>query len=465
MANTAPEQAGGFASQHLSMIFKYIGISFVAGAVSHGVFSGSRSLLTAGVGVIMFMIGQLIEYRRTGDGNGIWQSLLIGAVLAIGMGFFTGSLQHFPDSPDRSLWVVPVGFAMTLVALMWMNKEKMSGAIKRYAVASFVLVGAISLGAHQYFKANPFTDGHGGHSHGEVANAAPAPDAHDHAAHDHGADMVAATVVAPVKEVAAAVIPTATATKVAVTNTTQDQNTPSSAETSASPAEPAHDHATHDHSAEPVAATTAPVKAATTEQAAHDHSTHDHGTEPVAATAPAKASTKEAAAHDHSTHDHGTKPAAATTPAKADTKASAGHDHSTHDHGKQPTVIGKPGDLKKVDRVVTVTMNDKMRYEPSAVTIKEGETIRFMVENKGTVKHELTLGDAASLKEHAAQMLKTPDMQHNDPNLVSLEPGAKGEIIWQFTKAGTVDFACLQPGHFEAGMRGAVTVKTAKKNS
>ncbi|MBK8455308.1 MAG: hypothetical protein IPL34_18645 [Thiofilum sp.] len=44
---------------------------------------------------------------------------------------------------------------MTLAALIWMNKEQLTGNIKRYAAASFVVVGAISLGAHQYFTANP----------------------------------------------------------------------------------------------------------------------------------------------------------------------------------------------------------------------------------------------------------------------------------------------------------------------
>jgi uncharacterized cupredoxin-like copper-binding protein len=39
-----------------------------------------------------------------------------------------------------------------------------------------------------------------------------------------------------------------------------------------------------------------------------------------------------------------------------------------------------------------------------------------------------------------------------------LAPGKEGEIVWQFTKAGTVNFACLMPGHYEAGMKGQVKV-------
>ncbi|MBK8455309.1 MAG: hypothetical protein IPL34_18650 [Thiofilum sp.] len=96
MASTEPAHQGSFASQHLSMICKYIGISFVAGAVSHGVFSGLRSLMTAGIGVVMFLIGQFIETRQKGDTRGLGLSLLLGALLAIGMGFFYGKFAAFP---------------------------------------------------------------------------------------------------------------------------------------------------------------------------------------------------------------------------------------------------------------------------------------------------------------------------------------------------------------------------------
>lgn len=50
-------------------------------------------------------------------------------------------------------------------------------------------------------------------------------------------------------------------------------------------------------------------------------------------------------------------------------------------------------------------------------------------------------------------------MEHADPNQVTLEPGKTGELVWQFIRAGTFDFACLQPGHFNAGMRGKIAVQ------
>jgi uncharacterized cupredoxin-like copper-binding protein len=103
-------------------------------------------------------------------------------------------------------------------------------------------------------------------------------------------------------------------------------------------------------------------------------------------------------------------------------------------------------------------MNDTMRFKPENIKVKRGETIRFIVRNTGKVKHEMVLGTIGELKKHAELMRKFPEMEHADPNQVSVDPGMTGELIWQFTKAGTFDFACLVPGHFEAGMVGKVRV-------
>lgn len=129
-----------------------------------------------------------------------------------------------------------------------------------------------------------------------------------------------------------------------------------------------------------------------------------------------------------------------------------------HAGGHEADAIGKPGVAAKVSRTVKVDMTDDMRFSFSNVAVKRGETVRFIVKNSGKVKHEMVLGTEKDLKEHAEAMKKNPGMEHADENMVSVEPGKTGEIIWQFTKAGKVDYACLQPGHYEAGMKGIVTV-------
>ena len=139
--------------------------------------------------------------------------------------------------------------------------------------------------------------------------------------------------------------------------------------------------------------------------------------------------------------------------------AFAGGNHAGgHGHGDEETAIGKPGVAAKVNRTITIEMNDSMRYTPADLQVKQGETIRFVVKNVGKVKHELSLGTQKDLMEHLEQMKKFPDMEHDEPNKITLAPGKQGEIIWQFTKAGPVNFACLMPGHYEAGMKGVVRV-------
>ena len=123
------------------------------------------------------------------------------------------------------------------------------------------------------------------------------------------------------------------------------------------------------------------------------------------------------------------------------------------------SALGEPGNPAKITRTVDIVMSDAMRYTPSSVKVKRGETIRFRVKNTGQTKHEMVLGSLAELKEHAKTMSKFPEMEHDDPNAISVEPGKTGELVWRFTKAGKFDFACLVPGHFEAGMQGKIAVR------
>lgn len=132
--------------------------------------------------------------------------------------------------------------------------------------------------------------------------------------------------------------------------------------------------------------------------------------------------------------------------------------NGSHAGGHDESAIGKAGLTSKVNRTIAVDMADNMRYTPSNIQVKKGETVRFVVKNSGKVKHELSLGTQKELLEHLEQMKKFPDMEHDEPSKVTVAPGAQGEIIWQFTKAGPVNFACLMPGHYEAGMMGQVKV-------
>lgn len=141
-----------------------------------------------------------------------------------------------------------------------------------------------------------------------------------------------------------------------------------------------------------------------------------------------------------------------------------GDDHKANAHKYdaskvENTAFGREGNPRKVSRTIKVDMADTMRFTPADLTVKRGETVRFVIHNEGKQLHEMVLGTTQALKEHAELMKRFPEMEHADPNMAHVKPGATGEIVWQFTKSGAFQFACLQPGHYESGMVGKVAVK------
>jgi uncharacterized cupredoxin-like copper-binding protein len=155
---------------------------------------------------------------------------------------------------------------------------------------------------------------------------------------------------------------------------------------------------------------------------------------------------------------------------------SGGHGHSD----KHSNAAGEQGRKQDVVRTIDMVMTDN-RYAPENIRVTAGETVRFIVRNKGELVHEFNIGTPEAHKEHQKEMMmmldhgvleadrinhdrmkmKMPDgstMEHNDPNSVLLEPGKNQEIIWKFSKSGKFEFACNVPGHYDAGMVGDITV-------
>jgi uncharacterized cupredoxin-like copper-binding protein len=125
-------------------------------------------------------------------------------------------------------------------------------------------------------------------------------------------------------------------------------------------------------------------------------------------------------------------------------------------HGTQ---LGRPGDLRQATRTIEVVMDDEMRFTPAKIEVKRGETVRFVVRNVGEMKHEMMLGTREELRKHAAVMQKFPDMEHDDDNAVSVDPGKAKDLVWYFSRTGNFMFGCLMPGHYEAGMVGTLVVQ------
>jgi uncharacterized cupredoxin-like copper-binding protein len=108
---------------------------------------------------------------------------------------------------------------------------------------------------------------------------------------------------------------------------------------------------------------------------------------------------------------------------------------------------------------MTVTLTDDMRFTPANWQVTSGETVRIQLVNAGKVRHEFIIGTEAELQAHADDM-KKPNSTHNHHanNALSLAAGAKGELVVTFADAGVLHIACFEPGHYQAGMRGTISV-------
>lgn len=123
---------------------------------------------------------------------------------------------------------------------------------------------------------------------------------------------------------------------------------------------------------------------------------------------------------------------------------------------------GEPGDPMTTMRTVNISMREAdgaMLYVPNRIEVRQGEEIRFVVTNDGVMPHEFVLASTQENLKHAELMKKYPDMEHDDPNSKTLQPHTTAEVLWRFSKRGEFEFACLIPGHREAGMLGKIVVK------
>ena len=305
-----------FQHHHGAMLLKYSGISFISGAVNHGFFSGERSLWTAAIGIVLFVLGAAMEHRLTDSAAepaqaGLLRTLVLGALLSVGLGFFTGGLQHFPDSPARSAWVVPLGFFVSVLALSLSTAHSWQRSTTAYVLVVGALVATGSYGAWQWLQRHPEWAA-SGHSHGD---------------------------------------------------------------------DPAHE---------------------------------------------------SSSAHDHNDDDH-------ALPA-----------------GPSAMVVS---------RSIAVRMDDQMRFTPSDIEVRVGETIRFVVHNAGKTAHEMVLGSDAEIREHAQAMQQgqahPAEHSHGTGAALTVPAGQKGELVVKFDQTTTLQMACLIPGHYEAGMRGTLKVSEA----
>ena len=138
---------------------------------------------------------------------------------------------------------------------------------------------------------------------------------------------------------------------------------------------------------------------------------------------------------------------------------SGGHTHA-HESADHASPAGAPGKAPDVSRTIRVKMLDSMRFEPASFQVKSGETVKFVVTNAGTMPHEFGIGTVEEQKAHAEMMLADPEMKHEEGNVITVAPGKVGTLIWRFGDAGEYEAGCQVPGHYPAGMKATIAVRS-----
>lgn len=141
-----------------------------------------------------------------------------------------------------------------------------------------------------------------------------------------------------------------------------------------------------------------------------------------------------------------------------------GHNGAKAPVKKQQTEWGIAGDPEAVTRTIRISMTDNMRFTPDKIDVKQGDVVKFLLTNDGKLLHEFVIGTKPELDKLAALVIKSPDqVDHERSDRIHVEPGKVGEVVWNFNRAGAFDFACLLPGHYQAGMVGRINVATMGK--
>ena len=138
----------------------------------------------------------------------------------------------------------------------------------------------------------------------------------------------------------------------------------------------------------------------------------------------------------------GASPATSGQPSPASTTASA-------------SVAASPG----LAQTIEVKLTDALKMEPAEVSVKAGQTVKFVVTNTGATAHEFYLGDAAAQEQHGTEMKSMGGMMaHDEENGISLKPGETKELMHTFATAGTTLAGCHTNSHYDAGMKATITV-------
>lgn len=115
------------------------------------------------------------------------------------------------------------------------------------------------------------------------------------------------------------------------------------------------------------------------------------------------------------------------------------------------------------DRIVELSMQG-MHFVPDRIEVRAGEMVAFVVTNPNDIAHELFIGTEADQMAHRATHMAVASAGQakipHDGYGIFLNPHETGVVSYHFDTAGQIMLGCHLPGHWEAGMKAIVTVKT-----
>ncbi|GAL05521.1 hypothetical protein JCM19237_611 [Photobacterium aphoticum] len=132
--------------------------------------------------------------------------------------------------------------------------------------------------------------------------------------------------------------------------------------------------------------------------------------------------------------------------------SSMGHDMM--DHGAMVSQVGMPAPAAQANKTYHVTLSDDMAMQfTPALSIAQGDVVRFVVNNTGKQPHTFSIGSVKEQQAHRKMMANMTMAHHNSETTLTLAPGNTAEIGWHFMGEKFVEFTCHESGHAQAGMK------------
>ena len=132
---------------------------------------------------------------------------------------------------------------------------------------------------------------------------------------------------------------------------------------------------------------------------------------------------------------------------------------------------GTAGADREQGRKIEIQMKD-FAFAPTVLTLEAGQKITLLLRNPDTVEHEFMAGrepmrDGGYKQDLLAffEIAPTPTADHamghgTEAVSVRVQPGGTATISFVVPGAfGRYEFGCFLPGHYEAGMKGALTIE------